>query len=116
MKINWVAIIINMACHVCNVVDVFTLSGKGVIVVTDGTLDILDKLHCTVKIGDPVEIRIASEVVVRSTISGIAMLGGLPAHTPHAFDFMVPSEISKDDIPIGSEVWIDLFPDPITPT
>jgi len=84
------------------VFDTFDIKGRGLVVATDTTYEQLPR-ELKLKIGDPVEFRIGGEVVMRSRIVGIEHCD--PWSPKHTFAFLVPRDVSKADVPIGSEVW-----------
>jgi hypothetical protein len=84
------------------VIDTFDIKGRGVVVITDTTYEQLPR-ELTLKIGDPVEIRMDGEVVLRTKIVGIEHCD--PWSPKHTFAFLLPRDVSKADVPIGSQVW-----------
>jgi hypothetical protein len=55
------------------------------------------------KIGNPVELRLGAEVVLRTKIVGIEHCD---AWSPkHTFGFLLPRNLSKANVQIGAEVW-----------
>jgi hypothetical protein len=84
------------------VFDTFEIKGRGVVVATDTTYEQLPR-DLKLKIGDPIELRVGTEVVLRTRIVGIEHCD--PWSPKHTFAFLLPRELSKADVPIGSEVW-----------
>jgi hypothetical protein len=83
--------------------ELFELSLRGLIVVLDTPIDHLpDDLK--LRIGDPVEFRSAAGSVLKSTIAGIEHAD--PWTPKRKFAFLLQIGITKEQIPIGAEVWI----------
>ena len=93
-----------MAHHAFNVAELFTLQGRGVVVVTDKTFEQLGP-SIAVKIGDSIEFRKGNEVVLRSSVQGIEHCDPWSPQRP--FVFLLPPEVRQDDVPVGSEIWLD---------
>ena len=79
--------------------DTFAITGRGVVVVP-GIPD--DGKRYFVRIGDTLEVRRPDGQRLLTTVAGIAMVNsprkiGIP--------LLLPREIQKDDVPIGSELW-----------
>ena len=84
------------------VLDTFDIKGRGIVVVTDTTWEQLPR-DLKFKIGDPVELRMGGVVVLQTRIAGIEHCD--PWSPAHLFGFLLPRDVSKADVPVGSEVW-----------
>jgi hypothetical protein len=84
------------------VFDTFEIKGRGVVVATDTTYEQLPR-ELKLKIGDPIEFRVGKDVVLRTTVVGIEHCD--PWSPTHTFAFLLPGDLSKADVPIGSEAW-----------
>jgi len=84
------------------VVGTFEIKGHGVVVATDTTYEQLPR-ELKLKIGDPVELRVDGNVILRTKVVGIEHCD--PWSPKHTFGFLLPRDLSKADVPIGSEVW-----------
>ena len=93
-----------MVQHAFKVADHFAIRGRGLIVVTDKTYEQLGP-NFVVKIGDPVEFRRDNQVMLRSTVEGIEHCNPWSPNRP--FVFSLPPDISKEDVPFGTEIWLD---------
>ena len=82
--------------------DTFEIKGRGVVVATDTTYDQLPR-ELRLKIGDPIELRVDGKVILRTKVVGIEHCD--PWSPEHTFAFLLPRDLSKADVPIGSEVW-----------
>jgi hypothetical protein len=89
-----------LATRIGNVVDLFTIRGRGLVVMT-GTP--LNELPIPIRIGDPVEIRNGPALQLRTVIRGIEHAD--PSKPTHPFVFMTEVGITKEQVPVGSEVW-----------
>lgn len=87
-----IAVILNNSMFLFKVDDRFMVTGRGLILVPG----LGDK---KAKVGDPIKIVRPDQTVIESTIRGIGW---------NEFrDILVGSDLTKDDIPIGSEVWLN---------
>jgi hypothetical protein len=84
-----------------NVFDTFEIKGRGVVVATDKTYEQFPG-DLKLKIGDRIELRMAGRVVFRTKIVGIEHFD--PWSPRHLFALLLPSEASKADVPVGSEM------------
>jgi hypothetical protein len=84
------------------VADTFDIRGRGVVVAADRTYQTLD-IDMRLLIGDPIEFRSDERNPIRTTVAGIEFLN--PWSPTRPFVFLLPREIEKDQIAIGSEVW-----------
>ena len=89
--------------HAFNVMEIFQLAGRGLVVITDKTYETLPA-RLALKIGDPVEFRQTSHTLLKTWVTGIEHLD--PWSPKHTFAFTLPFEVMKDDIPVGSEIWV----------
>jgi len=88
------------------VAELLELPGRGVAVITDTAFEQLPS-ELRLKIGDPVELRHAAEVL-RTKVVGIEHCD--PWSPKQKFCILLPSDVTKDAITIGSEVWSDQVP------
>jgi hypothetical protein len=81
--------------------DVFQLRGRGCVVVPG----IPSSIECPIQIGSVVRLRRPDGSEANTVIQGIGS-GGSPAApgTP----VLLGTEIVKDDVPIGTEIWVQL--------
>lgn len=84
------------------VLDTFEIKGLGIVVVTNTTYEQLSQ-ELTLTIGYPVELRMNGEVVLQTKIIGIDH--GSPWSPMQSLGFLLPGDMNKSDVPIGSEVW-----------
>jgi len=94
-----------MIRHAFNVEDTFQIEGRGLAVVVNKRYEELPswlKLH----VGDSLEIR-SGDNVVRTTVKGIEMVSPWTPQTP--FCILIPTDVNKTQVPIGSEVWVIEF-------
>ena len=89
--------------HAFNVKDTFFIETRGVIVMTDMPL-VLWPRGLVVKIGDAIEFRRDGQTVLSTFISGMEIC--CPSSPEQTFAFLLPSTISKKDVPLDSEIWI----------
>jgi hypothetical protein len=78
------------------VTETFEIKGRGVLVATDTTYE---KLPCNFKTGDPIELRMSGEIVLRTRIDGFCFVG------PNPYFLFFLKDIAKAEVVIGSEVW-----------
>src|SRR5688500_8831722 len=83
-----------------NVSDLFPIHGRGLVVVTDTPLN---ELPAAVRLGDAVEIRSGPTIHLRTVIYGIEHAH--PWKPTHPFVFITEVGITKEQVPVGSEVW-----------
>lgn len=86
-----------MARLLFTVQDHFDIQGRGVVTVPG--LGPAERLW----IGDPLEIRRPDGTSMRTRIAGLEMLSRRPKD--QAVPVLFPPELTKDDLPLGAEVW-----------
>jgi hypothetical protein len=91
--------------HAFNVIELFQIGGRGVVVVTDKTYEALPR-RIALKIGDEVEFRQEGQIVLKTFVAGIEHCD--PWTPKHHFAFLLPPDVMKQDIPVGSEIWISI--------
>lgn len=84
------------------VAELFEISGRGAVVVIDTSYEQLPQDLC-LKIGDSVDFRNGTEVTLKSTVTGIEHCD--PWTPRQKFAFLLPRDVPKDAVPVGSEVW-----------
>jgi translation elongation factor EF-Tu-like GTPase len=83
--------------------DLFQISGRGLIVVPG----IPSSGNWKIKIGDPLVLKRPDGIELTTIVSGIEML----AHTrpgPHPMPILLGAEVTKEDVPIGTELWVEV--------
>lgn len=55
------------------------------------------------KKGDEIELRLLNGLTLITSVAGIAMFN--PSNPERLFSFSLPKNLSKKDVPIGTEVW-----------
>jgi hypothetical protein len=85
--------------HVGNVIDLFVVSKRGVIILTDKACHEWPR-GLVVKIGQLIELHQSGRCVLKTHIAGIDAWGGKPVA------FLLPPDVAKQDVPIGAEVWV----------
>jgi hypothetical protein len=88
-----------MRVHSSTIQDVFQINGRGCVVVPGLLLD-ADPRVC---IGDPVILRRPDGTELQTTVAGIEMIRTLDSN---AMPILLPKNIHKDDVPIGTELVI----------
>ena len=97
--------------HAFNVVELFNIKGRGVVVATDKTSESLSS-QTTVKIGDEVEFRRDGRIILKTRIIGIEHFDPWTPKQPLAF--LVPPDVITGEVEIGAEIWLcaaSLLPD-----
>jgi hypothetical protein len=89
-----------MATFIGNVKDRFSIRGRGVVIVTDQTVEALVGL---VKEGDPIELRPANGKPVRTVIK---VVEAMPGKDGHPFAFLTEMSLTKDQVATGAEIWV----------
>ena len=84
--------------------DVFRITGRGLVVVPG----IPWTGEWRIKIGTPLELRCPDGSKFSTAIRGIEMVRGQRQMCP----LLLGAELTKDDVPIGTEIWIDAPGDP----
>jgi len=72
----------------------FAITGRGLILTSDVILGTI-----RVRIGDKIKIVTPDNKVIEPTVKGIAFANPI--------DILVDQNVAKDDVPIGSEVWLN---------
>lgn len=78
--------------------DRLVIPGRGVAAV--GLVPIGDELF---RVGDPIVVRRLDGSCVQTRMAGIEWVS--PPRPDKAFAVMFPPELTKDDLPLGAEVW-----------
>ena len=88
-----------MRVHSSTIQDVFQIDGRGCVVVPGVALD----ADPHVSIGDPAILRRPDGTEIQTSVAGIEMI-----HTPdrNAIPILLPKNVHKDDVPIGTELVI----------
>lgn len=89
-----------MAVHLFNVDELFDIEGRGVVVVTDLTYE---TVAASLRIGDRICIKGSSGDSLITSIAGIEHFD--PSAPRQRFSFLLPLDVRKEDIPIGSSVF-----------
>jgi len=84
------------------VAETFDITGHGVMVTSDQTFATLGKV--VLHIGDSISIRSPGRNDRLTTVAGIEHCD--PWTPDHVFAILLPTDVSRSDIPIGSEVWL----------
>jgi len=84
------------------ILETFEIKGRGIVVATDTTYEKLPH-DLRLKIGDSVELRMGGAVILQTRIVGIEHCNPWSPTLP--FAFLLPRDLSKADVPVGSEVW-----------
>ncbi len=89
-----------MRTFVFRIDDVFQISGRGCVV----TPGIAKSRDLRLKVGDPLLLKCPDGSELRTVLRGIE-IGGSPNHP--GIPILLGSELTKDQIPVGTEVWSD---------
>jgi hypothetical protein len=82
--------------------DVFVIQGRGVLL-APGYPSLPEEAF---KVGDALELRRPDHTILKSTIAGVSILPSPDPATSIQMAFFLPPQVAKDDIPIGTEVWL----------
>ena len=96
-----------MLKRLCIIEDVFLISGRGLVVLPG--IPLTGNWH--VKAGTPIELRKPNGSTRESKIRGIEMIRG----TRQILPILLGAGLTKDDVPIGTEIWIDAPDTPAPP-
>ena len=88
-----------MHTHFSTIQDVFQIDGRGCVVVPGLLLD----ANPHVCIGDPVTLRRPDGTEIKTSVAGIEMIRTLDRN---AMPILLPKNIHKNDVPIGTELFI----------
>jgi hypothetical protein len=88
--------------HAFNVVQLFQIGGRGIVVATDKTLETFPQ-NLQLRIGDEIEFRQNGVILLTTRVAGVEHCD--PWSPKHPFAFLLPPDIMKQDIPIGAEIW-----------
>ena len=80
--------------------DTFQISGRGVIVMPG----IPRQRDWRIKVGDPLFLHRPDGSALQSSVFGIEMAS--PPH-PSCIPLLIGPGLTKDDIPVGTELWVD---------
>jgi translation elongation factor EF-Tu-like GTPase len=80
--------------------DVFQISGRGSVVVVPG---IPREGDWHIKTGDPLTLKRPDGTAASTVVRGIEMAS--PPH-PHFIPILLGLRLTKDDVPIGTELWV----------
>jgi hypothetical protein len=88
--------------HVFNVADTFKLRGQGLVVATDKRCDELPS-WLKLNVGDDIEIRSGDHIIQTKVAGNMFMTSSSPKTL---FGFLVPKDVLKEQVAIGSEIWV----------
>ena len=83
--------------------DVFEIEGRGCVLVP-GISDSVPK-DVVIRRADPIELRKPDGSVVQTRIEAVEMVDCLD-RTKSSVAVVLPLEVSKRDIPVGTEIWL----------
>jgi hypothetical protein len=89
-----------MLKHLSIVEDIFQITGRGLVVVPG----VPGEGNWRVKIGDAVVLKRPDGTEIATIIRGIEMVRA----KREMFPLLLGLELNKTDVPIGTEIWIDL--------
>jgi hypothetical protein len=81
---------------------VFEISGRGCVIVPGISESVRGDL--VVRQGAAIELRKPDGTVTRTRIVALELLSG--PNRRHCTPILLPTDLSKDDLPIGTEVWL----------
>lgn len=87
--------------HLFNVRETFQITGRGIIVISDLDFESLPS-NFKVKIGDPIEVVENSRIILKTSVAGIEHCD--PWTSKHPFAILLPLNVLKEDVPLGSEI------------
>ena len=85
--------------RVCDTLDI---KGRGVVLVTDTAYAQLPR-DLKLKIGDLIELRVDGAAILQTKVSGLEHCD--PWTPQQLFGFLLPHEVSRQDVPVGAKVW-----------
>ncbi|ADG67493.1 hypothetical protein Plim_1661 [Planctopirus limnophila DSM 3776] len=88
-----------MSAKLFSIVELFEIPGRGLIVVTDTAIRDVPKLL----VGQKINYRKLNGDLYHSFIRGIEMIS--PFDSGRSFCFLAEENLTKTDLPIGTEVW-----------
>ncbi len=80
------------------VVDTFLIEKRGLVLAADARSD-----QVSLRVGESIELRRPDGSTVVSTVAGIARF--VPHDPERTLDILLPPDISKEDVPVGTQVW-----------
>ena len=80
------------------VVDTFRIEKRGLVLAADVRGD-----QVSLRVGESIELRRPDGSTVVSKVVGIAHLA--PYDPDRTLDILLPADISKEDVPVGTQVW-----------
>ena len=89
-----------MTRHVFNVADTLAIIERGLLVIADKQYGELPS-WLLLKVGDEIEFRSKGDILLRCKAAGIEMMSG-----SMSLSIMLPSNVTKKQVPQGCEVWI----------
>ena len=97
-----------MSIYLFTVTDTFVIRNRGIVLVP-GFLPTAHEQSFHVQIGDPIELYRPDGSQVMSLIKGIEMINA-PIHVlldpQRRFPILLPADLTKEDIQLGTEVWL----------
>lgn len=87
-----------MGRHLFTVEDRFVIRQRGMII-TPGVVPQAEELF---RVGDPLELRRPDGTSLRVTLAGFTF--AIPGPKNEVY-FILPAEVTKSEVPVGSEVW-----------
>ncbi|HEV2862011.1 MAG TPA: hypothetical protein VGX48_13465 [Pyrinomonadaceae bacterium] len=87
-----------MSTLLFTVVDTFLIEKRGLVLAADVKSD-----RVSLRVGESIELRRPDGSIVVSKVAGIAHLS--PYDPERTLDILLPPDISKEDVPVGTQVW-----------
>jgi hypothetical protein len=91
--------IIGMGRMLFKVEHCFAIRNRGVVMLPG----IVPQGNERVRVGDSLQLRRPDGTAVRTSIAGLEFTNPMPAN--HALAVVLPTQLTKDDVPVGTEVW-----------
>ena len=85
---------------ILTVEDVFDIAGRGLVI----TPKIPDDLGFAVRPNDPIQLRTPDGRILDTYIACFS--SGRPSGGRRFYDIVLPRDLQKQDVPIGTEVWL----------
>lgn len=80
------------------VVDTFLIENRGLVLAADVKRD-----RVGLRVGESIELRRPDGSAIVSKVAGIVRF--VPYDRERALDILLPPDISKEDVPVGTQVW-----------
>jgi hypothetical protein len=90
-----------MSRFIFKIIDTFWMERIGLLAASDANAQ-----EVSLGVGERIELRLPDGSRFETEVAGIPRLRNLSYDPDRHFEFLLPTGLRKDDVPLGTEVWV----------